>query len=55
VDSIKIKTQSELPIPARAVRELYDHVGWSRPVSEKDLAEVLEVGWRSGPGTAKGS
>jgi GNAT superfamily N-acetyltransferase len=44
VDSIKIKTHSEQSIPATAVRELYDHVGWSRPVSEKDLAEVLEAG-----------
>ena len=41
---IEIKTHRERPIPPRSVRELYEHVGWSRPANEEELREVLEVG-----------
>ena len=41
---IEIKTHRERPIPPRSVRELYEHVGWSRPVNEEELREVLEAG-----------
>jgi GNAT superfamily N-acetyltransferase len=41
---IEIKTHRERPIPPRSVRELYEHVGWSRPGSEEDVAEILEAG-----------
>jgi len=44
VAEIEIKTHRERPIPPRSVRELYEHVGWSRPVNEEELREVLEVG-----------
>ncbi len=39
-----VKTHRERPIPAGALRELYDHVGWSRPGTEKDITEILEAG-----------
>ena len=41
---IEIKTHRERPIPPRSVRELYEHVGWSRPANEEELREVLEAG-----------
>ncbi len=41
---IEIKTHQERPIPPRSLRELYGHVGWSRPVNDEELREVLEVG-----------
>ena len=41
---IEIKTHRERPIPPRGVRELYEHVGWSRPVNDEELREVLEAG-----------
>jgi hypothetical protein len=41
---VEIKTHRERPIPPRAVRGLYAHVGWSGPASDHDLAEVLEAG-----------
>jgi GNAT superfamily N-acetyltransferase len=44
VAQIEIKTHRERPIPPRSVRELYGHVGWSRPVNEEELREVLEAG-----------
>src|SRR5919108_834773 len=42
--NIEVSTHRERPIPPRAVRELYDHVGWERPGDEGDIAEVLEAG-----------
>jgi GNAT superfamily N-acetyltransferase len=44
MESIDIRTHRERPIPPRAVRDLYDHVGWTRPASEEALAEVLKAG-----------
>jgi GNAT superfamily N-acetyltransferase len=44
MEEIEVKTHRERPIPPRSVRELYEHVGWSRPGSEEDIAEVLEAG-----------
>jgi hypothetical protein len=44
VAKIEIKTHRERPIPPRSVRELYEHVGWSRPANEEELREVLEAG-----------
>ena len=41
---IEVKTHRERPIPPRSVRELYEHVGWCRPVNEEELREVLEAG-----------
>jgi len=41
---IEVKTHRERPIPPKCLRELYEHVGWSRPGNEEDLAEVLEAG-----------
>jgi GNAT superfamily N-acetyltransferase len=44
VVEIEIKTHRERRIPPRSVRELYEHVGWSRPANEEELREVLEAG-----------
>jgi ribosomal protein S18 acetylase RimI-like enzyme len=44
MENLDIRTHRERPIPPRAVRELYDHVGWTRPASEEALAEVLKAG-----------
>jgi GNAT superfamily N-acetyltransferase len=44
VAQIEIKTHRERPIPPRSVRELYEHVSWSRPANEEELREVLEAG-----------
>jgi GNAT superfamily N-acetyltransferase len=44
VTEIEIKTHREQPIPPRNVRELYEHVGWSRAANEEELREVLEAG-----------
>jgi GNAT superfamily N-acetyltransferase len=44
VAQIEIKTHRERPIPPRSVRELYEHVGWSRPANEEELREVLQAG-----------
>jgi ribosomal protein S18 acetylase RimI-like enzyme len=44
MESMEIRTHRERPISPRAVRELYDHVGWTRPASEEALAEVLKAG-----------
>jgi GNAT superfamily N-acetyltransferase len=44
MSTLEVKTHQERPIPPRSDRELYDHVGWSRPVSEGDLADVLGSG-----------
>ncbi len=44
MDTLEVKTHQERPIPPRSIRELYDHVGWSRPASEEDLADVLGSG-----------
>jgi GNAT superfamily N-acetyltransferase len=44
VAQIEIKTHRERPIPPGSVRELYGHVGWSRPANEEELREALEVG-----------
>ncbi len=44
MESININTHRERQIPPRAVRELYDHVGWTRPASEEALPEVLKAG-----------
>jgi GNAT superfamily N-acetyltransferase len=41
---MEIKTHRERPIPPKSVRELYEHVGWSRPTTDHDLAEVLKQG-----------
>ncbi len=41
---IEIKTHRERSIPPKSVSELYEHVGWSRPLNEKELREVLEAG-----------
>jgi ribosomal protein S18 acetylase RimI-like enzyme len=39
-----IRTHRERPILPRAVRELYEHVGWTRPASDEALAEVMKAG-----------
>jgi len=44
VAQIEIKTHRERTIPPRSVRELYEHVGWSRAANEEELREVLEAG-----------
>jgi ribosomal protein S18 acetylase RimI-like enzyme len=44
VAQIEIKTHRERTIPPRSVRELYEHVSWSRPANEEELREVLEAG-----------
>jgi len=44
VAEIEIKTHRQRPIPPRSVRELYEHVGWSRPANEEELREVLQAG-----------
>jgi ribosomal protein S18 acetylase RimI-like enzyme len=44
MEEVEVKTHRERPIPPRAVRELYEHVGWYRPGGEEDMAEVLESG-----------
>jgi GNAT superfamily N-acetyltransferase len=44
VAQIEIKTHRERPIPPRSVRELYEHVSWSRPANEEELREGLEAG-----------
>jgi len=44
VVEIEVKTHRERPIPPRSLRELYEHVGWSRPANEEKLREVLEAG-----------
>jgi GNAT superfamily N-acetyltransferase len=41
---LEVKTHQERPIPPRAVRELYEHVGWYRPGGEEAMTEVLESG-----------
>ena len=42
--NLEVKSHRERSIPARSVRELYEHVGWRRPGSEEDTAEVLNAG-----------
>jgi ribosomal protein S18 acetylase RimI-like enzyme len=42
--NLEVRTHCERKIPPRSVRELYEHVGWSRPASEQDMAEVLQAG-----------
>jgi hypothetical protein len=44
VTEIEVKTHRERPIPSRSLRELYEHVGWSRLANEEELREVLEAG-----------
>jgi GNAT superfamily N-acetyltransferase len=44
VVEIEIKTHRERPILPKGVRELYEHVGWSRPANEEELGQVLEAG-----------
>jgi GNAT superfamily N-acetyltransferase len=44
VAQIEIKTHRERPIPPRSLRELREHVGWSRLADEEELREVLEAG-----------
>jgi GNAT superfamily N-acetyltransferase len=44
VVEIEVKTHRERPVPQRSIRELYEHVGWSRPANEEELREVLEAG-----------
>jgi ribosomal protein S18 acetylase RimI-like enzyme len=41
---VELRSHRERPIPPKAVRELYEHVGWHRPGDEGDVAEVLERG-----------
>ena len=41
---IEVKTHRERPVPPRSIRELYEHVGWSRAANEEELREVLEAG-----------
>ena len=53
--NIEVKSHRERPIPPASVRGLYDHVGWDRPATEEDLAEVLAAGPRSGLGMETGS
>lgn len=44
MENIEVKSHRERPIPPPSVRGLYDHVGWDRPATEEDLAEVLAAG-----------
>jgi GNAT superfamily N-acetyltransferase len=44
MEDIEVKSHRERAIPPGSVRGLYDHVGWRRPGSEEDIAEVLAAG-----------
>jgi GNAT superfamily N-acetyltransferase len=44
VAEIEVKTHRERPIQPSSLRELYEHVGWSRVANEEELHEVLEAG-----------
>jgi GNAT superfamily N-acetyltransferase len=44
MENIAVKSHRERAILPGSVRELYNHVGWRRPGSEVDIAEVLEAG-----------
>ncbi len=43
-DRIEVALHRERPVPPTALRTLYDHVGWDRPVTEAELAAVLAAG-----------
>ncbi len=41
---MEIRTHTQRPIPASAVRDLYYHVGRTKPASEEDIRVALQAG-----------
>jgi GNAT superfamily N-acetyltransferase len=44
IGNLEVLTHRERPILAKAVQELYDHVGWRRRGTEEDIAQALGAG-----------